>query len=101
MRVTLLSQRLSLNASHEPALDVMQTQVVDVKELTVPSASANNKVYDGTNAATISNLSPVGVVGSDNVIRSGGGTFASINVGTAIAVSTSLVLSGTNASTYL
>ncbi|HOZ51921.1 MAG TPA: YDG domain-containing protein, partial [Chitinophagaceae bacterium] len=97
---TVITASQAGNANYEPALDVMQTQVVDVKELTVPSASADNKVYDGNNIATISNLSLTGVVGSDNVVVTGGGTFASTNVGTAIAVSTNLVLSGTHASNY-
>jgi phosphotransferase system HPr-like phosphotransfer protein len=68
--------------------------------------TANNKVYDGTTAATInlSNANLTGVVGGDMVTLSTNGytaNFATANVGTNISVSVSgLTLSGSGASNY-
>ncbi|WP_298223862.1 YDG domain-containing protein, partial [Flavobacterium sp.] len=68
--------------------------------ITTTGAVANNKVYDRTTAATISGATAVGTVNGDVITVSGGGTFASANAGTAIAVTAALTLSGTNASSY-
>ena len=68
---------------------------------------ANNKVYDGTTAATISltNLTLTGVVGGDMVSLSTNNytaNFTTANVGTNIPVNVSgLTLSGTGASNYI
>jgi len=72
------------------------------KALTVSGATASNKVYDGTNVASISVGTLVGIVGSDNVTLNGtSGTFASVNVGTGIAVTTAYTLGGADASKYV
>ncbi len=68
--------------------------------ITTTGAVANNKVYDRTTAATISGATAVGTVNGDVITVSGGGTFASANAGTAIAVTAALTLSGTNAASY-
>ncbi|MBK8600778.1 MAG: hypothetical protein IPN80_09760 [Flavobacterium sp.] len=68
--------------------------------ITVTGAVADNKVYDRTTTATISGATATGTVNGDVITVSGGGTFASFNVGTAIAVTPSLTLSGTNAASY-
>jgi hypothetical protein len=71
-----------------------------------PGITANNKVYDGTTAATINsnNVTLVGVVGGDTVNLSTNGyiaNFVSPNVGTGIAVIVSgLSLSGPSATNY-
>ena len=64
--------------------------------------SANNKIYDGTTAATIATRSLNGVQGSDNVSLSGGtASFANKTVGTNKTVTVSgLSLSGTDAGNY-
>src|SRR5208282_5042433 len=68
--------------------------------------SANNKVYDGTTAATISltNVILTGVIGGDTVSLSTNGyaaSFASAGVGTGIGVTVSgLSLTGPSASNY-
>jgi YDG domain/MBG domain (YGX type)/Bacterial Ig-like domain (group 3)/S-layer homology domain len=68
----------------------------------VPSFTANNKVYDGTNAATIASRSVTGVVGSDNVHLTGGtATFDEKNVGNVKTVTGSgFSLSGAQAGNY-
>lgn len=68
--------------------------------LTVSGSTANNKVYDGTNSATISGGTLSGVISPDVVTLNGGGTFANANVGNAKAVTASLSLSGGGAGNY-
>ena len=72
---------------------------ITVKELTIAGAVANDKVYNGTTVATLSG-SLTGVISPDVVTLSATGTFASANVGTAIAVTATSTLGGTAASNY-
>ena len=67
--------------------------------LTNPNLAAANKVYDATNAATITGTLS-GIVGSDAVTLVGTGTFASKNVGTGIAVTSTSTLTGAQATNY-
>ncbi len=68
--------------------------------LTVTGASANNKVYDATTAATVSG-GAVTALGSDSVTLSGANaTFANKNVGTGKTVTAAYTLSGTDAGNY-
>ena len=69
------------------------------KALTVSSAAVTPKTYDGTTAATITGTLD-GVVGSDVVTLVGTGTFASANVGTGIAVTSTSTLTGNAAGNY-
>jgi hypothetical protein len=88
------------NTNYNAANPVNQTLNVAVKTLTVSGATAQNKTYDGNASATISGATLNGIVGSDNVTVSGGGSFASANSGTGIAVTANLTLGGTDASKY-
>lgn len=67
--------------------------------VTVSGASANDKAYDGTTAATISGALLSGVLPADvgNVLATTG-TFAQANVGTNIAVT--ILLTGSDAGNY-
>lgn len=87
------------DATYCAATNVLQTLTVNPKTLTVTGASASNKTYDGTNAATISG-SLSGIVGGDGVTLNGTGTFASTNVGTGISVTSTSTLSGAQAANY-
>ena len=69
--------------------------------LTVSAETANNKVYDGTVAATLSGGNLVGVIAGDSVSLNGAGSFTSKDVGTGIAVTPTDTLSGTSASNYV
>ncbi len=69
------------------------------KPVTV-TAAANNKVYDGTDAATITVSATIGVIAPDVVTVTGGGTFASTAIATNINVTPSLVLGGADANNY-
>jgi hypothetical protein len=88
------------NASYNAAADVTQVITVNAKSLTVSGASADNKIYDKTNVATISGSTLVGVVGADVVTISNSGIFTTVNVGTGIVVTSTQVLSGADAAKY-
>jgi len=67
-----------------------------------PHITADNKVYDGTTAATILTRTLTGVIGTDDVSLTGGtATFADKNFGTGKTVTaTGLSLTGTKAGNY-
>ena len=68
--------------------------------LTTTGAVARNKTYDATTAATITGETLAGVLLTDAVSVSGGGTFADKNAGNAKAVTAALALGGTDADNY-
>jgi hypothetical protein len=76
------------------------TADITPKAITVASAVANNKSYDGNTNATISDAILNGIVGADDVTVSGGGTFVSAAVANGISVTAALALSGSEASNY-
>ncbi len=78
------------------------TAAITVKELTVTGTAADDKIYDGTTDALVSGGSLVGVIGADVVTLASAthGVFAQSDVGTAIGVTTSMTLSGVDASNY-
>ena len=82
-------------------LDQTTTADITAKELTVTGAVADDKVYDDTTDATISGSSLVGVVGGDDVsLDAEVGIFAQAGIGTDIAVTAALTISGTDAGNY-
>ena len=87
------------NGTYNPAPNVDQLLTVNQKEITVSGAVASDKPYDGTNAAAITGYTINGIVGTDNITVTGGGTFANVNSGT-WAVTAALILGGTNQSKY-
>jgi len=88
------------NNAFNPANNVAQTLTVLQKALTVSGATVSAKTYDGTNTATITGGTLVGVIGSDVVNLTGNGTFVDVNAGTGIAVTTNLTLNGADAAKY-
>lgn len=100
---------LGLSGAAAPNYTLTQptaTANITAKALTVTGVTANNKVYDGTTAATLSTSTAalVGVVSGDNVtlVTSGAiGTFSDNQVGTNKTVTVSgLTISGTDAGNY-
>ncbi|MEI6347739.1 MAG: YDG domain-containing protein [Bacteroidota bacterium] len=87
------------NGSYNAAIQVGQSLLINKKELTVTGATGNNKVYSGTNAATISGTLS-GVIGADVVTLNKTGTFATVDVATDIVVTSTSTLSGTDAAKY-
>ncbi len=75
------------------------TATITAKTLTVTSAAASNKTYDGTTTATISGTLS-GVIAGDVVTLTGTGTFASANVGTGIVVTSASTLAGADNANY-
>ncbi|MFP5436165.1 MAG: beta strand repeat-containing protein [Bacteroidia bacterium] len=88
------------NSSYNPAPQAGDTFTVSAKALTVSNAVVTTKVYDGTNAATITGATLSGVVPGDTVSVSGNGTFADVNAGENIAVATNFVLAGNDSAKY-
>ncbi|MEO6977995.1 MAG: YDG domain-containing protein, partial [Mucilaginibacter sp.] len=80
------------------------TANITAKTLTVSGLTASNKMYDGTTAASLSGSGALsGVIAGDVVTLGGAGsaTFASKNVGTAIAVTvSSYSVGGTDGGNY-
>jgi len=77
------------------------TLTVNPAALTVSGESANNKVYDGTMAATLTGGTLVGVYSGDTVTLGESGLFASKNVGSGIGVTATDTLGGTSAGNYV
>jgi uncharacterized repeat protein (TIGR02543 family) len=75
------------------------TATITAKTITVTSAAASNKTYDGTTTATISGTLS-GVIAGDVVTLTGTGTFASANVGTGIVVTSTSTLAGADNANY-
>ncbi|WP_430390102.1 YDG domain-containing protein [Dyella sp. 20L07] len=66
------------------------------------TATVNDRVYDGTTKIDLNGAALVGLVGGDQVALNGAteGEFADKNVGTNKSVTTSMTISGTDASNY-
>lgn len=79
------------------------TANITPKTITVASATAANKVYDGSTSATVTGVNFSGVIAGDNLAMTGAtGLFANKNVGVGKAVTVTLgALSGTDAGNYL
>jgi len=77
------------------------TADITAKAITIATPAAVTKAYDGTNSAIITGTL-TGVITADipNVTLVGTGTFADVNVGTAIAVTSTSTLTGTAAGNY-
>jgi hypothetical protein len=81
---------------------VLTNGAITPKALTLTSPAAITKVYDGTNAAVITGtLNGVLTADVPYVTLVGTGTFADVNIATAIAVTSTCTLSGTKAGNYI
>lgn len=97
--VTGLSITGSASGNYSLAQPISVTANITPKALTIAGAAALDKVYSGTTSAIITGTLS-GIVGADVVTLSGAGTFASANVGTGIAVTSTSTLGGTHAANY-
>ncbi len=90
------------DATYDTAAPVDQDLVVNVKELTLTGTVAENKPYDGTADAVISGAVLTGVVGTDDVILvdEDQGLFSQSEVGSDLAVTTSMSLTGNSSTNY-
>ena len=76
------------------------TANITAKTLTVSGASASNKTYDGTNTATVTGGSLVGIVSPDAVSLSQSGTFSQTTIGTTLSVTSTSTIGGADAGNY-
>jgi hypothetical protein len=92
-------------ANYELDLAAGLTGDVNRKAVTIATLDADDKVFDGTAAATVTNVSLSGVLAGDNVSLSTSGAtiaFADENVGTSKTVTaTGLALTGSEAANYI
>ncbi len=101
-----VTTRMSLSGDDAGNYTLVQptgfTADITTRELTVTDAIAQGKIYDGTTDAVITGATLNGVVGTDNVIldNAATGTFVQAIVGTSIAVTTMMSLSGDDAGNY-
>lgn len=75
------------------------TATITPKELTV-TATAQDKEYDRSTDAVITDVQLTGVIEGDDVTASGNGVFDNFNAGTDKTVTTTLVLGGNDAANY-
>ena len=95
---------LSAGSNYSLSLAATPTFAITPKQLTISGITANNKIYDGTTAATLSGTAAlVGIVGGD-VVTIGGtpvANFASVNVANGIDVNvTGYTIGGAQAGNY-
>ncbi len=77
------------------------TANITAATLTVSGASATSKTYDGTNTATTTGGSFVGILLSDAVtLTHNAGTFAQSNAGTNLSVTSNITATGTDGANY-
>jgi hypothetical protein len=76
------------------------TANITKKDLTVTGATAVSKLYNANNTASITTTGLVGVVSGDVVTVTGGGTFATPNVGNGKSVTAALTLAGADSGNY-
>ena len=89
------------DATYAPASNVIRSFTVNVKPLTVTGASVTTKEYDRATTATITGATlSGGIVGSDVVSLSGGGSFTTAAVGTNKPITTTFSLTGADAAKY-
>jgi trimeric autotransporter adhesin len=90
------------DADYAAATPVVRTFTVAPKGLTVTGTTAQNKTYDGTNTATVTGATLVGVVTGDSVSLGGAtaGTFSQAGAGNSLVVTTALTLVGADAANY-
>src|SRR5262249_26333128 len=90
------------NEKYGAAADVARSFNIAPKPLT-GSFTANSKIYDGDNSATVARRSWAGFINRDGVPLAGGtATFSDKNAGTGKTVTlTGAILSGPNAAIYI
>jgi hypothetical protein len=93
--LTLSGTNASSYALTQPTL----TANITAKELTVLNPVAQNKIYDGTATTNITGTLS-GIISPDVVTFNGTGNFVTSAVGTAIAVTSTATLGGTDAGNY-
>lgn len=99
---TTITALQSGDDDYNPATPVEQTLTVNQKALTISGLAVEDKVYDGTTAATLdlSGATLVGVVGFDDVSFTGTAEFETSGAGSSIPVILNLNLTGNDVGYY-
>jgi YDG domain len=87
------------NATSYTVIQPTLTADITPLALTIASAAAQTKIFDGTDDAVITGTL-TGVISPDVVSFNGTGTFATTSIGTAIPVTSTCTLSGADAGNY-
>lgn len=100
---TIIAASQAGNDNYNAATDVDQILTINKKELTITDAVAQNKVYDGTENATITGAAlSGGIIGSDEVIlNTVTAEFDGKNIGTGKDVLAQFAMAGAHASKYV
>ncbi|MFZ4402055.1 MAG: YDG domain-containing protein, partial [Bacteroidales bacterium] len=96
---TNITASQSGNTSYYPASNVTQTLIVNTKALIISGATASNKVYNGTNTATITGTLS-GIVGLDIVNLNASGFFTDLNAGINIPITSTSTITGSDSYKY-
>ncbi len=90
-------------ASNYVLTSTSSTTTMDIarKAVSVLGQTVSSRAYTGTNAAPVSGGTLDGVISGDNLLLNQSATFASVNVGTGIAVTATNTLGGTSVGNYL
>jgi len=102
--VTLVGATLTGTDAYRYVLDGVSTTTANITALHVTgSFTANNKVYDSANTATVLTRSPGSIIGGDTVTLTGGtATFSQDAIGTGLTVTlVGATLAGADAGNYV
>jgi len=94
------SGNITLSSGTASTTKAIASSTVSKKTVTVMGATAQDKEYNRNTAAVISGATVQGLVNSDVITVTGGGSFANFNVGNNKSVTAALTLSGTRADSY-
>jgi hypothetical protein len=92
---------ISQGVNFSAVLSISVAVTLSPRELTVINSSVANKIYDGTDSATVSSASLLGVVSGDLVQLVARARFANKNVGSSKAVTPLMSLTGSDATHYV
>jgi gliding motility-associated-like protein len=84
------------NANYSLTQPTLTARDITPKALTVTGVTTSNKVYDRTNTANVTGGTLLGVISPDLVNLTQSGTFAQVNVGTGIAITSTSTIDNTN-----
>ena len=84
------------NANYSLTQPTLTARDITAKALTITGATTANKPYDRTNTASVTGGTLAGVISPDVVNLTQSGTFAQVNVGTGIAITSTSTIDNAN-----
>jgi hypothetical protein len=95
-----IATSIGAGANYSAVTSAYTAVTLSKRELTVTSASVSNKIYDGSDSATVTSAALSGVLSGDLVQLSPIARFANKNVGNSKAVTSQMSISGRDAGNY-